>query len=87
MRQQELIHLHNLLIQIRWYIEAAEDVPVDAFDAYDSYAVSPIAVHRRKDDHQDALFLLLDGLHAAIDDRPSTPDREATEQREVRPST
>lgn len=87
MRQQELIHLHSLLTEIRQYIEATEDVPADAFDAYNSQAVSPVAVHRRKDNHQDAVFLLLDGLHAAISDHSSTPDRQSTEPREVNPST
>lgn len=83
MRQQELIHLHNLLIQIRRHIEAAEDVPADAFDAYDAHAVSPIAVHRRKDDHQDAVFLLLDGLHTAAADH-YLPNQESSEQEEIK---
>lgn len=73
-------------MEVRRYLEATEDLPGDAFETYDDRAVSPIAVHRRKETHQDAVFLLLDDVTETLADQSNTIDRQSTEHREISPS-
>lgn len=64
MRKQELIQLHALTVLVRQHSEKHYEFSPGTFQAYEDCSVSPASIHRRKADHKEALFLLLDGLEA-----------------------
>jgi hypothetical protein len=66
MRKQELVQLHALCSQVRRYVERRYDLPEGAFDRYDRADVLPMAIHRKKEVHEDALDRLLSDLRAAL---------------------
>ncbi|WIV68273.1 UPF0058 family protein [Natrialbaceae archaeon AArc-T1-2] len=68
MRSQECVQLHALLQLLREHVEEHHHVG-DAFDAYDRQPVRPVHVHRSKDDHRQAIGLLLEGIGDVIDER------------------
>ena len=56
MKKEELIHLHMLLAQLKKYcIENGLDCD---FSKYDDLGISPIHVHRSKEEHKQAIFIL-----------------------------
>ncbi len=57
MKKEELIHLHMLLAQIKRYCEE-NDLDCD-FSEYNEMEISPFQVHRSKEDHKQAIFLLV----------------------------
>lgn len=77
MRTQELIHLHGLAVAVRGHLEAAHDVPADAFDRYDAYGVGPTALHRHEGDHRTALQHAMTGVVRVLEARsPTAADGE-----------
>ena len=66
MRQQELMHLHALLLEVRVYLDR-EDDSSGAFSGYDSQPVRPTHAHRRKAAQSKAIELLLDELEDYVD--------------------
>ncbi|SEQ53246.1 UPF0058 family protein [Natrinema salaciae] len=59
MNEQELVHLHALLFELRLYLEREDIAPPDAFDDYDAQPVRPPHIHRPKEAHKRAMDLLL----------------------------
>ncbi|RCV63195.1 hypothetical protein C5S53_15215 [Methanophagales archaeon] len=57
MKKEELIHLHMLLAQLKRYCEE-NDLNCD-FSKYNEMDISPFQVHRSKEDHKQAIFLLV----------------------------
>jgi len=56
MKKEELIHLHMLLAQLKKYcIENGLDCD---FSKYNDLAISPFQVHRSKEEHKQAIFVL-----------------------------
>ncbi|RZN38281.1 MAG: metal-binding protein [Methanophagales archaeon ANME-1-THS] len=56
MEKEELIHLHMLLAQIKKY---CEDKGFNCdFSKYNELDISPFQVHRSKEEHKQAIFLL-----------------------------
>jgi len=66
MRKQELVQLHALCSQVRRYAENRYDLPEGAFDGYDRMDVPPVAIHRKKEAHEEALDRLLSDLESAL---------------------
>lgn len=67
MRKDEYLHLHALFVELRRYLQEIGEVPDDAFAAYEAYGVDPVAIHRRKEAHHEALQLLLDGMGTTLE--------------------
>ena len=57
MKKEELVHLHMLLAQIKRYCEE-NDLGCD-FSEYNELDISPFQVHRSKEDHKQAIFILV----------------------------
>ena len=56
MKKEELVHLHMLLAQLKKY---CEETGVDCdFKKYKALEISPFQVHRSKDEHKQAIFVL-----------------------------
>lgn len=62
MRKDEAVHLHALFREIRTNLEERDWVDPAAFETYDELGVSPLQVHRSKDEHTEALQVLADAL-------------------------
>jgi len=56
MRKEELVHLHLLLAQLKNYCEE-HGLDCD-FKRYKELGVTPFQVHRSKDEHKQAIFVL-----------------------------
>ncbi|ELY66858.1 UPF0058 family protein [Natrinema versiforme] len=69
-KTQELIHLHSLLLETREYLEREGNVPYGAFDSYDAQSTRPFHIHRQKDAHMNAIYLLLDGFDQSLQTHP-----------------
>ena len=56
MKKEEMIQLHMLLAQLKKF---CEDNNFDCdFSKYNELGISPIQVHRSKDEHKHAIFVL-----------------------------
>jgi hypothetical protein len=56
MKKEELIQLHMLLAQLKKYwTEKGLDCD---FSKYDNLGISPFQVHRSKEEHKQAIFVL-----------------------------
>jgi hypothetical protein len=70
MEKEELIHLHMLLAQFKKY---CEDKGLNCdFSKYNNLHISPLQVHRSKEEHKQAIFLLGTALAsmAAMNNHP-----------------
>ncbi len=56
MKKEELVHLHLLLAQLKKYCEE-NGVGCD-FPRYNDLGISPFQVHRSKEEHKQAVFVL-----------------------------
>jgi hypothetical protein len=56
MKKEELLHLHMLLAQLKKYCEE-HGLDCD-FTKYNELAISPLQVHRSKEEHKQAIFAL-----------------------------
>jgi len=60
MKKEELVHLHMLLAQFKKYCE--ENCLNTDFSKYNELGISPFQVHRSKEEHKQAIFVLLTEL-------------------------
>lgn len=77
MEKQGTIHIHGLLAVVRQELDEHDKIPEGAFQAYDENGVHHRSVHRRKGEHAEAIWLLIDGIQETIAETP----------REVEPPT
>ncbi|MBE0516477.1 MAG: UPF0058 family protein [Methanophagales archaeon] len=56
MKKEELIHLHMLLAQLKKY--CMENGLGCDFSKYNDLGISPFQVHRSKEEHKQAIFVL-----------------------------
>lgn len=56
MKKEELVHLHTLLAQLKKYCEES-DLGCD-FEKYNALNISPSQLHRSKEEHKQAIFVL-----------------------------
>jgi hypothetical protein len=60
MNKEELIQLHTLLVQVKEYFEE-NNFDCD-FTKYNELGITPLRLHRRKEEHKQAVFILLTEL-------------------------
>jgi hypothetical protein len=56
MKKEELVHLHLLLAQLKKHCE--ENCVSGDFAKYNDLGISPFQVHRSKEEHKQAVFVL-----------------------------
>lgn len=61
MKQQELIHIHALLLEIAEYIKREGTITTDPLARYEAQSTRPFHAHRGKDAHTAAINHLLCG--------------------------
>ena len=68
MHKDELLELHEQLVQIKDYFERHEHIDEDFFETYRMLDVSPSHVHKSKSEHKHAVFVLGRALAEAMSD-------------------
>ncbi|HDS58684.1 MAG TPA: metal-binding protein [Thermoplasmatales archaeon] len=58
MQKEEIIQLHTLFAQIKNELEQQFSSPTAAFEEYEQLGVLPHHVHKSKEDHKRAVFIL-----------------------------
>jgi len=58
MQKEEIIQLHTLFAQIKNELEHQFPSPASTFEEYENLKVLPHHVHKSKDDHTRAVFVL-----------------------------
>jgi len=56
MKKEEFIHLHMLLLQVKKFLEVSTS-DCD-FSKYNDLDISPFQIHRSKEEHKQAIFIL-----------------------------
>lgn len=78
MKKQSLIHVHALLVQVRQELDESGSLPTGAFDEYEQFGVKHTSIHRGKDAHTEAVWLLLDGIDETLDRQQQPVNTEDT---------
>jgi len=78
MKKEELVHLHMLLAQFKKYCE--ESGLNGDFSRYKKLGISPFQVHRSKEEHKQAIFVLVTEL-ASMAARETLTETEKTPTR------
>ncbi|RXK49401.1 MULTISPECIES: UPF0058 family protein [Halorientalis] len=66
MHKDELLELHDHMVQIKDYFADLEDVDSELFDPYEELDVTPNDVHKSKSEHKHAVFVLGNALATAM---------------------
>jgi hypothetical protein len=66
MHKDELLELHEQMVQIKDQFREFDGVDDDSFEAYENLDVDPSHVHKSKSEHKHAVFLLGNSLAAAM---------------------
>jgi hypothetical protein len=66
MHKDELLELHEQMVEIKDQFLGFDHVDEDAFAAYEELEVEPSHVHKSKSEHKHAVFLLGNSLAAAM---------------------
>lgn len=64
MKKEELVHFHILLVQFKNYCE--NNSFSGDFRRYEELDISPYQVHRSKEEHKHAIFVLATELVASL---------------------
>lgn len=73
MRKQELIHLHGLLVEVATFCMDEDDIAIE-LDEYQSLGTHPTSIHLSKTDHKHAVFALINGITAAVQEELARPE-------------
>ncbi len=71
MKKEELVQLHLLLLQFKQFCE--EHGIVSEFSHYHQLEISPLQVHRSKEEHKRAIFVLVTELVASLTENSRVP--------------
>ncbi|MFB6201441.1 MAG: UPF0058 family protein [Halorhabdus sp.] len=66
MHKDELLELHEHMVQIKDYFRSQESVDETLFDPYEELDVTPADVHMSKSEHKHAVFVLGNALANAM---------------------
>lgn len=64
MHKEELISLHSMLMNIRYYLQ--DQNPEADFSEYDALEITPAQTHRSKMEHKYAIFVLGNAIAKAM---------------------
>jgi len=68
MHKEELVFLHLTLFHVKRFLEEV-GVTNGYFEEYDEFGVQPVHIHKSKNDHKRAIFLLCRGINDLLQDR------------------
>ncbi|MBE8538691.1 UPF0058 family protein [Geoglobus acetivorans] len=68
MHKEELVFLHLTLFHVKRFLEEA-GLSNGYFREYEDMGVQPVHIHKSKNDHKKAIFLLCKGLNEMLGER------------------
>ncbi|WP_435077435.1 UPF0058 family protein [Halococcus sp. AFM35] len=84
MHKEELLDLHEEMVTITEFVNDREDVDPELFETYEQLDVTPDDVHKSKNEHKHAVFILGNALAEAMsDDEFSDAGRIGKRMREL----
>ena len=84
MHKEELLRLHEQMVTITEYVNSRDDVDSALFEPYEQLDVTPDDVHKSKNEHKHAVFVLGDALATAMsEDEFSDAGRIGKRMREL----
>lgn len=66
MHKDDLLELHEEMVEIKENFLSYEGVDADVFEAYEQLDVDPSHVHKSKSEHKHAVFVLGNALATAM---------------------
>lgn len=86
MHKEELILLHQMLIDVKEYLQSEN--PETSFSEYDALKISPSQIHRSKMEHKYAIFVLGNEIAKAMKEVESpAADRMSARMQELAEKT
>ena len=73
MRKKELISTHALLLEVAQYLIENESMPAQRISTYHTLGVTPLGVHKSKQDHYEAITVLLNTIEEEFEQTPMPP--------------
>lgn len=70
MKKQELIHLHSLMTLTQAHYESKADTRVEN-KHYAAVNTRPTSIHKKKDEHKDAVFALIKDITSQMETEES----------------
>lgn len=67
MRKQECVHLHALLVEVTRYLVERDELEAETLARYDHFGTRPSSIHESKQDHRQAIALLVSALDREAD--------------------
>ena len=84
MHKEELLELHEEMVNITEFVNNRDDVDPELFETYEKLGVTPDDVHKSKSEHKHAVFILGNALAEAMsDDEFSDAGRIGKRMREL----
>ncbi|QLC34388.1 UPF0058 family protein [Halarchaeum sp. CBA1220] len=66
MHKDELLELHEQMVEIKDQFSEYDNVDASVFDTYDELDIDPSHVHKSKSEHKHAVFVLGNALATAM---------------------
>ncbi|WP_435096303.1 UPF0058 family protein [Halarchaeum sp. P4] len=66
MHKDELLELHEQMVEIKEKFSEYDNVDASVFDTYDELDIDPSHVHKSKSEHKHAVFVLGNALATAM---------------------
>lgn len=73
MRKKELIQIHALLLEVTRYLIETENMPAERMSTYYALGVTPLGVHKSKQDHYEAITLLFNAVEREFEQTRRPP--------------
>ncbi len=66
-RKKELISTHALLLEVAQYLIENENMPAGRMSTYHALGVTPLGVHKSKQDHYEAITVLTNTIEGELE--------------------
>lgn len=73
MRKKELIPTHALLLEVAQHLIENENMPARQMSTYHALGVTPLGIHKSKQDHYEAITVLIDTIEEEFEQTRMPP--------------
>ena len=73
MRKKELISIHALLLEVAQHLIENENMPARRMSTYHALGVTPLGIHKSKQDHYEAITVLINTIEEEFEQTPMPP--------------
>ena len=73
MRKKELISTHALLLEVAQHLIENTNMPAERMCRYHALGVTPLGVHKSKQDHYEAITVLINAIEGGLEQTQMPP--------------